>query len=105
MKLYCSTGSQQKTIPSGVWAILLEAGQTRANASHGRWTWQSALKIDGPTRAISYQERASFQSQNSPLENVILPAPSILNWRDMAYVHGFNKMKQNKNQLAFDSEE
>lgn len=60
---------------------------------------------DGPTRAISGQEGASFQSQNSPLESVLLPALSILNWRDLAYVQGFTKMKQNKNQIAFDSKE
>lgn len=75
------------------------------NASNGSWTWQSALTTDGPTGAISDQEGAFFPSQNSPLENVLLPAPSVLNWRDLAYVHGFNKMKQNKNQLAFDSKE
>lgn len=59
--------------PCGVWGILLKAGQTRANASSSRWTWQSALTTDGPTRAISNQEGASFQGQNSHLENVLLP--------------------------------
>lgn len=69
---------------SGMWAILLTASQSRANASNSAWTWQSALQTDGPTRVISNQEGASFQSQLL-VKNVLQPVPFILNWKDVAY--------------------
>lgn len=68
----------------GIWAILLTASQSRANASNSAWTWQSALQTDGPTRVISNQEGASFQSQLL-VKNVLQPVPFILNWKDVAY--------------------